>query len=173
MGVGKARERSTRGEERLVGCSHSCAAVGMATVKAIPLVSLNEPSPDSASRLTYHVFRWPRGPACASPTTPELRQPISKYSWPTSEVTYIGSVAGGGVLSFVHKRRVPRPAPRRAAIMTCLRCLRLMIEDQFLDLESPYGQMWATSLRCANCGHVHSSAIEQPRLARLEKVAAS
>lgn len=32
--------------------------------------------------------------------------------------------------------------------MTCVRCLGLMIEDQFLDLESPYGQMWATSLRC-------------------------
>ena len=57
--------------------------------------------------------------------------------------------------------------------MTCLSCRRLIIEDQFLDLESPYGQMWATSLRCANCGHVHGSVIEQPRLARQEEVAAS
>jgi len=56
--------------------------------------------------------------------------------------------------------------------MTCLRCQGLMIEDQFLDLESPYGQMWATSLRCANCGHVHDSAIEQNRLLRQEKVVA-
>ena len=57
--------------------------------------------------------------------------------------------------------------------MTCLRCLGLMIEDQFLDLESPYGQMWATSLRCVNCGHVHDSVIEQHRLARQLKVVAS
>jgi hypothetical protein len=56
--------------------------------------------------------------------------------------------------------------------MTCLRCLGLMIEDQFLDLESPYGQMWAASLRCVNCGHVHDSVIEQHRLARQEKVVA-
>lgn len=56
--------------------------------------------------------------------------------------------------------------------MTCLSCQRLIIEDQFLDLESPYGQMWATSLRCANCGHVHGSVIEQNRLLRLERVAA-
>jgi hypothetical protein len=53
--------------------------------------------------------------------------------------------------------------------MTCSRCLRLMVEDQLLDLESPYGQMWATSLRCANCGHVHDSASEQHRLVQQEK----
>lgn len=53
--------------------------------------------------------------------------------------------------------------------MTCVRCLGLMIKDQFLDLESPYGQMWATSLRCVNCGHVHDSVIEQNRPARQEK----
>lgn len=53
--------------------------------------------------------------------------------------------------------------------MTCVRCLGLMIEDQFLDLESPYGQMWAISLRCVNCGHVHDSVIEQHRPARQEK----
>ncbi len=56
--------------------------------------------------------------------------------------------------------------------MTCLSCRRLIVEDQFLDMESPYGQMWATSLRCANCGHVHNSVIEQSRLAQQEKVVA-
>jgi hypothetical protein len=56
--------------------------------------------------------------------------------------------------------------------MTCSRCLRLMVEDQFLDLESPYGRMWASSLRCVNCGHVHGSVIEQHRLAQQEKVVA-
>lgn len=54
--------------------------------------------------------------------------------------------------------------------MTCLSCRRLIVEDQFLDMESPYGQMWATSLRCANCGHVHNSVIEQPRLAQQQNV---
>jgi hypothetical protein len=52
--------------------------------------------------------------------------------------------------------------------MTCSRCLRLIIEDHLLDLESPYGQMWATRLRCVNCGHVHGSVIEQHRLAQQE-----
>ena len=53
--------------------------------------------------------------------------------------------------------------------MTCLCCLGFMIEDQSLDLKSPYGQMWAASLRCGNCGHVHDSAIKQFHLARQEK----
>jgi hypothetical protein len=53
--------------------------------------------------------------------------------------------------------------------MTCLCCLGLMIEDQFLDLKSPYGQLWASSLRCGNCGHVHDSAIKQFHSARQEK----
>ncbi|HSL02722.1 MAG TPA: hypothetical protein VK901_04195 [Nitrospiraceae bacterium] len=53
--------------------------------------------------------------------------------------------------------------------MTCSRCRRLIIEDRSLDLESPYGQRWASSLRCANCGHGHSSVIEQHRLAPQEK----
>ena len=53
--------------------------------------------------------------------------------------------------------------------MNCSRCRGLMIEDQFLDLKRPYGQMWAASLRCGNCGHVHDSAIKQFHLARQEK----
>ena len=56
--------------------------------------------------------------------------------------------------------------------MNCSRCRGLMIEDRFLDMESSYGQMWATSLRCVNCGHVHDSVTEQHRLARQEKVVA-
>ncbi len=56
--------------------------------------------------------------------------------------------------------------------MTCSRCCGLMIEDQFLDLEGAYGQMWTTSWRCVNCGHVHDSVIEQNRLARQEKPSA-
>ena len=56
--------------------------------------------------------------------------------------------------------------------MNCSRCLGLMIEDQYLDMESQYGQMWARSLRCVNCGYVHDSVIEQNRLARQEQVVA-
>jgi uncharacterized Zn finger protein len=56
--------------------------------------------------------------------------------------------------------------------MNCSRCRGLMIEEQFLDMQSQYGQMWARSLRCVNCGYVHDSTIEQHRLARQEKVAA-
>ena len=53
--------------------------------------------------------------------------------------------------------------------MNCSRCLGLMIEDQFLDMESQYGEMWARSLRCVNCGHVHDSVIQRHRLARQER----
>ena len=56
--------------------------------------------------------------------------------------------------------------------MTCSRCLGLMVEDQFLDLQGDYGDMWMTSLRCVNCGRVHDSVIEQHRLARQEKALA-
>ena len=54
--------------------------------------------------------------------------------------------------------------------MTCSRCLGLMVEDQFLDLQGAYGEMWTTSLRCVNCGHVHDAVFEQHRLARQEQV---
>ena len=56
--------------------------------------------------------------------------------------------------------------------MTCSRCRGLMVEDQFLDFEGSYRQMWTTSLRCVNCGHVHDLVFEQNRLARQEKVLA-
>jgi uncharacterized Zn finger protein len=45
-----------------------------------------------------------------------------------------------------------------------------MVEDQFLDLEAAFGEMWTTSWRCMNCGYVHDSVIEQHRPARQEKV---
>ena len=56
--------------------------------------------------------------------------------------------------------------------MTCSRCRGLMIEDHFLDMASQYGQMWARSLRCVNCGYVHDPTIEQHRLLQLEEVVA-
>jgi hypothetical protein len=45
-----------------------------------------------------------------------------------------------------------------------------MVEDQLLDLEGAYEQMWTSSLQCVNCGHVHDAVIAQHRLARQEKV---
>jgi hypothetical protein len=54
--------------------------------------------------------------------------------------------------------------------MTCVCCLGLMMKHQFLDLASPYGQKWASSLRCGNCGHVHDSAIKQFHPGRQGKV---
>jgi uncharacterized Zn finger protein len=56
--------------------------------------------------------------------------------------------------------------------MHCLRCQGLMIEEHLLDMEGAFGEMWTTSLRCMNCGHVHDSVIEQHRVARQEQVAA-
>ena len=47
-----------------------------------------------------------------------------------------------------------------------------MAEDQLLDFEGIYGQMWTTSWRSVNCGHVHDSVIERNRLVRQEKVLA-
>ena len=54
--------------------------------------------------------------------------------------------------------------------MHCSRCQGLMLKDQLLDMEGSYGQMWATSLRCVNCGRIQDSVIEQNRQVRQEKV---
>ena len=54
--------------------------------------------------------------------------------------------------------------------MTCSRCCGLMVETHVLDMEGGYGEMWATSLRCVNCGRIYDSVIEENRLARQEKV---
>ena len=53
--------------------------------------------------------------------------------------------------------------------MTCSRRRGLMIEDQFLDLQGAFGEMWTTSWRCVNCGHIHDPVIEQHRLAPQEQ----
>ena len=54
--------------------------------------------------------------------------------------------------------------------MTCTRCQGLMVEDQLLDLEGTYGHMWATGLRCMNCGHVEDAVIAQHRQLHQAKV---
>jgi len=45
-----------------------------------------------------------------------------------------------------------------------------MAKDYFLDFEGGYCEMWTTSWRCLNCGHVYDAVIEQNRLARQEKL---
>ena len=54
--------------------------------------------------------------------------------------------------------------------MTCSRCSGFMLEDQFLDLEGAYGEMWASSCRCVNCSHTHDPVLERNRLAQEKRV---
>ena len=44
--------------------------------------------------------------------------------------------------------------------MHCSRCQGLMMKEHLLDMEGAFGEMWTTSLRCMNCGHVHGSVID-------------
>ena len=57
--------------------------------------------------------------------------------------------------------------------MKCGRCQGLMVGDHFFDMAGGYGEMWAQSLRCINCGTVNDSVIEQNRFLRQEAVSAS
>ena len=54
--------------------------------------------------------------------------------------------------------------------MKCSRCSGLMVEGHFMDFEGGYREMWVTSQRCLNCGHVYDAVVEHNRLARQEKV---
>jgi len=44
--------------------------------------------------------------------------------------------------------------------MTCKRCQGLMLEEQIIDMEAAYGEMWSLSSRCLNCGHRHDAVIQ-------------
>ena len=54
--------------------------------------------------------------------------------------------------------------------MTCSRCCGLIVDAQMFDLEGVYGEMWSTSRRCVNCGHVYDPVIEQHHLAHPRQV---
>ena len=56
--------------------------------------------------------------------------------------------------------------------MHCVRCQGLMIGTHFLDFEGGFGEMWATSWRCVNCGHIYDPIIERNRLFRQASVLA-
>ena len=53
--------------------------------------------------------------------------------------------------------------------MSCSRCSGFMVEELMLDIEADFGEMWARSSRCVNCGHVHDAVIKRNRLALREK----
>ena len=53
--------------------------------------------------------------------------------------------------------------------MTCSRCSGFMTESHLLDMEGGYGEMWARSSRCVNCGHVQDAVSERNRLAHRKK----
>ena len=57
--------------------------------------------------------------------------------------------------------------------MKCRRCQGLVVGDHLFDMAGGYGEMWARSLRCVNCGTVYDAVIEQNRLLRHEAVSAS
>ena len=54
--------------------------------------------------------------------------------------------------------------------MTCSRCSGVMLKNHLLDLEGGFGEMWASSFRCVNCGHAHDAVIERNRRAHAEKI---
>ena len=54
--------------------------------------------------------------------------------------------------------------------MHCSRCQGLMRKDHLLDMEGGFGEMWAQSWRCMNCGAVYDAVIAQNQLARQENV---
>lgn len=55
--------------------------------------------------------------------------------------------------------------------MTCTRCQGLMLEEQMIDMEAAYGEMWSLSSRCVNCGHRLDAVIQQHHQAYLRPVA--
>ena len=57
--------------------------------------------------------------------------------------------------------------------MTCTRCQGLMLEEQMIDMEAAYGEMWSIGFRCVNCGHRHDAVIQQHRQAYVRPVAVS
>jgi len=57
--------------------------------------------------------------------------------------------------------------------MTCTRCQGLMLEEQMIDMEAAYGEMWSVSARCVNCGHRDDAVIQHHRQAYVPPAAVS
>ncbi|HKY72583.1 MAG TPA: hypothetical protein VJL88_11750 [Nitrospira sp.] len=54
--------------------------------------------------------------------------------------------------------------------MRCSRCQGLMTKDHLFDMEGGFGDMWANSWRCLNCGAVDDTVIQANRRARSANV---
>ena len=55
--------------------------------------------------------------------------------------------------------------------MTCTRCQGLMLDEQIIDMEAGYGEMWSRCSRCVNCGHRHDAVIQHHHQAYARPVA--
>ena len=47
--------------------------------------------------------------------------------------------------------------------MSCTRCQGLMLEEDMIDMEADYGEMWSRSSRCVNCGHRDDAVLRHHR----------
>ena len=47
--------------------------------------------------------------------------------------------------------------------MNCTRCQGLMLEEQMIDMEAGYGEMWTRGWRCFNCGHRDDAVLQHHR----------
>ena len=47
--------------------------------------------------------------------------------------------------------------------MSCTRCQGLMLEEDMIDMEADYGEMWSRSSRCVNCGHRDDAVLQHHR----------
>jgi hypothetical protein len=56
---------------------------------------------------------------------------------------------------------------------TCIRCQGFMLEEQMIDMEGGYGEMWVRSWRCFNCGHRDDAVLQRHRQLSAPPVAVS
>lgn len=42
----------------------------------------------------------------------------------------------------------------------CTRCQGMMLNEDMIDMEREYGQMWARSWRCFNCSHRDDAVLQ-------------
>ena len=57
--------------------------------------------------------------------------------------------------------------------MNCTRCQGLMLEEQMIDMEAGYGEMWTHSWRCFNCGHRDDAVLQHHRQGHATPMAVS
>lgn len=55
--------------------------------------------------------------------------------------------------------------------MSCTRCEGLMLEEQIIDMEGGYGELWSRSWRCVNCGHRDDAVLQHHRQLQAKPIA--